>query len=142
MTPRRWSARARTSRRATPSCSASSCASAGGTIQNSFDPAARGRTLADRRTPIAKARKEAAMTVIWQPALSDEAAHWRAVADRLTQARFAPLAEELDREQRYPWENVRALVEHKLAGLFIPKQYGGEGASLSATAAVVEGIAA
>jgi alkylation response protein AidB-like acyl-CoA dehydrogenase len=81
------------------------------------------------------------MTVIWQPALSDEASRWRAVADRLTQERFAPLAEELDRAQRYPWENVRALVEHKLAGLFIPKAYGGEGADLGTTVAVVEAIA-
>jgi alkylation response protein AidB-like acyl-CoA dehydrogenase len=81
------------------------------------------------------------MTVIWQPALSEEAARWRAVADRLTQERFAPLAEEFDRAQRYPWENVRALVEHKLAGLFIPKAYGGEGADLGTTVAVVEAIA-
>jgi alkylation response protein AidB-like acyl-CoA dehydrogenase len=80
------------------------------------------------------------MTVIWQPALSEEAAHWRAIADRLTQAHFAPLAGELDREQRYPWENVRALVEHNLAGLFIPKPYGGQGASLSTTVAVVEAV--
>jgi alkylation response protein AidB-like acyl-CoA dehydrogenase len=81
------------------------------------------------------------MTVIWQPVLSEDAKRWRAVADQLTQEHFAPLAEELDREQRYPWENVRALVEHKLAGLFIPKQYGGEGATLGATVAVVETIA-
>jgi alkylation response protein AidB-like acyl-CoA dehydrogenase len=81
------------------------------------------------------------MTVIWQPALSEEAGRWRAVADRVTQEHFAPLAEELDREQRYPWENVRRLVEHDLAGLFIPKDYGGQGASLGATVAVVEAIA-
>jgi alkylation response protein AidB-like acyl-CoA dehydrogenase len=81
------------------------------------------------------------MTVIWQPSLSDEAKRWRAVADRVTQAHFAPLAEELDREQRYPWENVRRLVEHNLAGLFLPREHGGQGASLTATAAVVETIA-
>src|SRR6266508_5402655 len=80
------------------------------------------------------------MTVIWQPVLSEEARRWRAAADRVTQEHFAPLAEELDREQRYPWENVRALVEHDLAGLFLPKEYGGQGASLSATVAVVEAI--
>ena len=50
------------------------------------------------------------------------------------------MAGELDREQRYPWENVRQLVEHDLAGLFIPKEFGGQGASLSATVAVVETI--
>jgi alkylation response protein AidB-like acyl-CoA dehydrogenase len=80
------------------------------------------------------------MTVIWQPVLSEEATRWRAIADRAAQEHFAPLAEELDRKQRYPWENVRRLVEHKLAGLFIPKAYGGQGASLSATVAVVEAI--
>ena len=81
------------------------------------------------------------MSVIWQPALSEEAGRWRAVADRVTQEHFAPLAGDLDREQRYPWENVRRLVEHDLAGLFIPKDYGGQGASLGATVAVVEAIA-
>lgn len=80
------------------------------------------------------------MTVIWQPVLDEDARRWKAVAERVTQEHFAPLAEELDREQRYPWENVRRLVEHDLAGLFIPKEYGGQGASLSATAAVVEAI--
>src|SRR5262245_15720889 len=82
------------------------------------------------------------MTVIWQPALSDEAERWRSVADRLTLKQFALLAEELDRAQRYPWENVRALVAHDLAGLFIPKPYGGQGADLTATVVVVEAIAA
>lgn len=80
------------------------------------------------------------MAVIWQPALDAEAARWRDVAARLTTTQFAPLAAELDREQRYPHENVRHLVEHKLAGLFIPQAYGGQGASLAATAAVVEAV--
>jgi alkylation response protein AidB-like acyl-CoA dehydrogenase len=81
------------------------------------------------------------MAVIWEPALNEEARGWRDLADRLTREHFAPLAAELDRDQRYPCENVRRLVEHKLAGLFIPKRFGGEGASLRATAAVVEIIA-
>jgi alkylation response protein AidB-like acyl-CoA dehydrogenase len=80
------------------------------------------------------------MTIIWQPALGEAAERWRSVADRLTQEHFAPLAEALDRDQRYPWENVRALVAHDLAGLFIPKQYGGQGADLTTTVAVVEAI--
>jgi alkylation response protein AidB-like acyl-CoA dehydrogenase len=80
------------------------------------------------------------MTVLWQPILGEEAGRWQAVAGRVTQEHFAPLAEELDREQRYPWENVRRLVERDLAGLFIPKAYGGQGASLTATAAVVEAV--
>jgi alkylation response protein AidB-like acyl-CoA dehydrogenase len=82
------------------------------------------------------------MTVIWQPALNEEAKRWRAVAERATRAHFAPLAGELDRDQRYPRESVRKLVDLDLAGLFIPKQHGGQGASLTATVAVVETIAA
>ncbi len=81
------------------------------------------------------------MSVIWQPVLSREAQRWRAVAERVAREKFAPLAEELDRSGRYPGENVRALVELGLAGLFIPKEYGGHGADLTATAAVVETIA-
>jgi alkylation response protein AidB-like acyl-CoA dehydrogenase len=81
------------------------------------------------------------MTVIWQPALSEEAQHWCAIAERLAREHFAPLAEELDRDQRYPWENVRLMVAHDLAGLFIPREHGGQAASLVTTAAVVEGIA-
>lgn len=80
------------------------------------------------------------MAVIWQPALNAEAQRWQSLAAQLSDEHFAPLAEELDREQRYPWENVRRLVDNKLAGLFIPKAYGGEGASLTATVAVVERV--
>jgi len=82
------------------------------------------------------------MGLIWQPALSQEAERWRAVAQRLTREHFEPLAAHLDRDQRYPWENVHRMVDHNLAGLFIPKEHGGEGASLVATVAVVEAIAA
>ncbi|KRE04378.1 acyl-CoA dehydrogenase [Bosea sp. Root381] len=77
-------------------------------------------------------------SVIWQPRLSDEAEGWRATAAKLTAAHFAPLAEELDRDQRYPWENIEKLVESRIAGLFIPAAYGGVGASLTATVAAVE----
>jgi alkylation response protein AidB-like acyl-CoA dehydrogenase len=40
----------------------------------------------------------------------------------------------------YPWENVRRLVDNNLAGLFIPEAYGGAGASLTSTVAVVERV--
>lgn len=80
------------------------------------------------------------MSVIWQPALNTDAQRWQSLAAQLTDEHFVPLAEELDREQRYPWENVRRLVDNRLAGLFIPKAYGGEGASLTSTVAVVERV--
>ena len=78
------------------------------------------------------------MPVIWEPELSDEGTHWVAVADQLSRDHFAPLSEELDREQRYPWESVEKLVESGLAGLFIANEYGGQGASFVTTCAVIE----
>jgi len=78
------------------------------------------------------------MTVIWTPQLDETAAKWQALAERLGRERFGPLAEELDREQRYPWETIEALVEHKFTGLFLPREYGGEGQSLLTTVAAVE----
>jgi alkylation response protein AidB-like acyl-CoA dehydrogenase len=78
------------------------------------------------------------MSVIWTPQLDEKGAKWQALADRLGRERFGPLAEELDRDQRYPWETVQALVEHKFTGLFLPRDYGGEGQSLLTTVAAVE----
>lgn len=78
------------------------------------------------------------MTVIWNPQLDQNAAKWQALADRLGRERFGPLAEELDRDQRYPWETIQALVENKFTGLFLPRDYGGEGQSLLTTVAAVE----
>jgi alkylation response protein AidB-like acyl-CoA dehydrogenase len=80
------------------------------------------------------------MTVIWNPQLDENAAKWQALADRLGRERFAPLAFELDRDQRYPWETIEALVEHKFTGLFLPRDFGGEGQSLLATVAAVEAL--
>ncbi|GAB3662058.1 acyl-CoA dehydrogenase family protein [Ramlibacter alkalitolerans] len=78
------------------------------------------------------------MTVIWKPTLDEAAAKWQSLADRLGRERFGPLAEELDREQRYPWETIEALVEHKFTGLFLPRDYGGQGQNLVTTVAAVE----
>jgi short-chain 2-methylacyl-CoA dehydrogenase len=53
--------------------------------------------------------------------------------------RVAPLAEELDREQRFPYELVAAAAELGLMGIPIPEEYGGAGAdTLSYTIAIEE----
>jgi alkylation response protein AidB-like acyl-CoA dehydrogenase len=80
------------------------------------------------------------MSVIWQPQLDPEAEKWVAVADELSRSYFEPLAEELDRDQRYPWENVERLVESGLAGLFVPTEFGGQGATFETTCAVIERV--
>lgn len=78
------------------------------------------------------------MTVIWKPLLDAAATKWQALADKLGRERFGPLAEELDREQRYPWESIEALASNNFTGLFLPRDFGGQGESLVTTVAAVE----
>ncbi len=82
------------------------------------------------------------MGVIFKPRLPADAEDWRVRAEALAEARFRPIAAEIDAAQRYPWENVEALVEAGLAGLFLPKAYGGAGASLTAAVAATEAVGA
>ena len=81
------------------------------------------------------------MGVIWEPERDAEERRWHALADRLSREHFAPLAAELDRDQRYPHEHVEVMKAHGLAGLFLPKEYGGQGAPLAAVVGVVERVA-
>ena len=78
------------------------------------------------------------MTVIWKPELDAAATRWQALADQLGRDRIGPLAEELDREQRYPWETIEALVANNFTSLFLPRDFGGQGESLVTTVAAVE----
>ena len=80
------------------------------------------------------------MPVIWEPARSGEAARWCALARSVAVEHFAPLVEELDREQRYPWESVKVLIQTGLAGLFVDKEFGGQGASFDVVCAVIEEV--
>lgn len=80
------------------------------------------------------------MVVIWEPRLDTEGAKWVGLARQLVDDHFAPLAEELDREQRYPWESIDKLVASGLAGVFVPAEYGGQGATFETTCAVIETI--
>ncbi|MDQ3777489.1 MAG: acyl-CoA dehydrogenase family protein [Actinomycetota bacterium] len=52
--------------------------------------------------------------------------------------RVAPVAEELDREHRFPYELVRELAELGLMGMTIPEEYGGAGADTVSYAIAVE----
>lgn len=79
--------------------------------------------------------------LLWAPELGDEARRWHDVAWRLSLEAFAGRASDIDREQRYPKENVAALRESGIATMFLPAAYGGGGASLVALSAVIEEIA-
>jgi short/branched chain acyl-CoA dehydrogenase len=52
--------------------------------------------------------------------------------------RVAPVAEELDREHRFPYELVGELAELGLMGMTIPEEYGGAGADTLSYAIAVE----
>jgi alkylation response protein AidB-like acyl-CoA dehydrogenase len=78
------------------------------------------------------------MMAIWNPTIDTQDVHWVELAERLAEDEFAPKAESLDRDQRYPDESVELLVESGLAGMFIQREYGGGGASFAATCAVIE----
>jgi short-chain 2-methylacyl-CoA dehydrogenase len=52
--------------------------------------------------------------------------------------RVAPVAEELDREHRFPYELVREMAELGLMGMTIPEEYGGAGTDTVSYALAVE----
>jgi alkylation response protein AidB-like acyl-CoA dehydrogenase len=82
------------------------------------------------------------LSVVWEPSLSEVAAGWRDRARELAAERFAPLAEELDREQRYPAEHVRTFVESGLSGMLVPEELGGAGLPMEAICAITEEVSA
>ena len=61
----------------------------------------------------------------------------RTVRDFATQE-VAPVAEELDREKRFPYEIVAKLGELDLMGIPFPQEYGGGGGDSLAYALAVE----
>src|SRR4051812_16532858 len=82
------------------------------------------------------------MAVVWEPTLDPAAAAWRDRAREVAAERFAPRAEELDREQRYPTEHIETFVETGLSGMLVPEEFGGAGLSMEAICAIVEEVSA
>ncbi|MBX2869479.1 MAG: acyl-CoA dehydrogenase family protein, partial [Acidiferrobacterales bacterium] len=62
-------------------------------------------------------------------------------ARTLADAEIAPRAAQVDRDERYPWENVSALTREGFMGMTSPRQYGGLGASYLDAAIVIEEMA-
>jgi short-chain 2-methylacyl-CoA dehydrogenase len=62
----------------------------------------------------------------------------RSTVREFAQERVAPVAEELDRESRFPYDLVAAMAELGLMGMTIPEEYGGGGADTLAYAIAVE----
>jgi short-chain 2-methylacyl-CoA dehydrogenase len=70
--------------------------------------------------------------------LSEEHELVRRTVREFALERVAPVAEELDREHRFPYELVAELAELGLMGMTIPEEYGGAGTDTLAYAIAVE----
>src|SRR3954452_21746407 len=70
--------------------------------------------------------------------LSDEHRLIQRTVRDFAQGEVAPVAEELDREKRFPYEIVRKLGELGLMGIPFPEEYGGGGGDTLAYALAVE----
>jgi alkylation response protein AidB-like acyl-CoA dehydrogenase len=70
--------------------------------------------------------------------LDDEHVLVRDTVRRFALERVAPVAEELDREKRFPYELVAELADLGLMGMTIPEEFGGAGADTLAYAITVE----
>jgi short/branched chain acyl-CoA dehydrogenase len=62
----------------------------------------------------------------------------RSTVREFAQERVAPVAAELDRESRFPYELVTELAQLGLMGMTIPEEYGGAGADTVSYAIAVE----
>ena len=70
--------------------------------------------------------------------LSPEHELVRSTVRDFAERRVAPMAEELDREHRFPYELVAELAELGLMGMPVPEEYGGAGADTLSYAIAVE----
>ena len=70
--------------------------------------------------------------------LSDEHRLIQSTVRDFAQQEVAPVAEELDREKRFPYEIVAKLGELGLMGIPFPQEYGGGGGDTLAYALAVE----
>jgi short-chain 2-methylacyl-CoA dehydrogenase len=62
----------------------------------------------------------------------------RSTVRAFAQERVAPVAEELDRESRFPYDLIGELAELGLMGMTVPEEYGGGGADTVSYAIAIE----
>ncbi len=72
--------------------------------------------------------------------LTPQQRHWRDLARDYAQRVIRPRAEELDREQRFPYDIIAEMAELGLMGLTLPEEYGGTGGDFVAYNLALEEI--
>jgi butyryl-CoA dehydrogenase len=78
--------------------------------------------------------KEVVMKELLPPRTQEYQARAREVAEKFVR----PVAAELDRTGEYPWSVIKALQEYNLMGIWVPEEYGGQGAGVLDMCVVVE----
>ncbi|MDX6645900.1 MAG: short-chain 2-methylacyl-CoA dehydrogenase [Miltoncostaeaceae bacterium] len=73
--------------------------------------------------------------------LTEEQVQLRATVRELAESRIAPVAEALDREERFPYEIVAMLGDLGLMGMTVPERYGGAGLDTLSYALALEELA-
>ena len=70
--------------------------------------------------------------------LSKQTQEYQARGREVAEKFVRPVAAELDRTGEYPWSVIKALQEYGLMGIWVPKEYGGQGAGVLDMCVVVE----
>ena len=73
--------------------------------------------------------------------LSQTQTELQSTARGFAKKEIAPRAAEIDRTEKYPWENVELLTKQGFMGMTIPVEYGGPGMSYLDVVLVIEEIA-
>src|SRR3712207_8448229 len=71
---------------------------------------------------------------------TDEQRRWRDLAHDFARGEIRPRAEQLDREQKFPYEIVDEMARLGLMGLTLPEEYGGSGGDFVAYNLALEEI--
>ena len=71
---------------------------------------------------------------------TDEQKRWRDLAHEFAQGEIQPRAEQLDREQKFPYDIVAEMARLGLMGLTLPEEYGGSGGDFVAYNLALEEI--
>jgi butyryl-CoA dehydrogenase len=73
--------------------------------------------------------------------LTDEQQMIQAMAREFAEGEIAPIADDIDRESRFPHETVKRMAELGLMGIAVPERWGGSGSDTVAYAVALEAIA-
>ncbi|MDQ0219454.1 acyl-CoA dehydrogenase family protein [Peribacillus cavernae] len=78
---------------------------------------------------------------MWDRILSEEEKMLRRSVRSVVKKHIAPLAQKLDEEEGFPWEQIRSLADLGILGILTPEEYGGAAGSKLAYVLAVEEVA-